>query len=261
MSAWAQIDVAIHWCEGRVMHARSAVAEHRFVYPIAFLRVPLSQLQSGRRWGGLFGVNRAAVFALHERDHGARDGSPLLPWLQRLLLEQGVDFPLGEVVLQTFPRLFGYVFNPVSFWFCHDRAGELRAVLCEVNNTFGESHNYLVRHADLRPLRSGEVLEAQKVFHVSPFFPVAGRYRFRFLAQQGRVGVNIEYREAGQLALLAHVGGRTRPLTATRLLGALLRFPLMTLGVMVRIHWHALHLWRKGAVFHRKPSPPLERTT
>lgn len=261
MSAWPQIDAAIHWCEGRVMHARSAVAEHRFVYPIAFLRVPLSQLKSGRRWGGLFGINRTAVLALHERDHGARDGSPLLPWLQRQLAGQGVDFALGEVVLQTFPRLFGYVFNPVSFWFCHDQAGHLRAVLCEVNNTFGESHNYLVRHADLRPIRSGEVLEAEKVFHVSPFFPVAGRYRFRFLAQQGRVGVNIEYRQAGQLALLAHVGGRTRPLSAARLLGALLRFPLMTLGVMARIHWHALHLWRKGAVFHRKPSPPLERTT
>jgi DUF1365 family protein len=243
------------------MHVRGAIARHRFVYPIAFLRVPLSQLRTGRRWGGLFGVNRAAVFGLHECDHGARDGSALLPWLRLLLAEQGVVIPLGEVVLQTFPRLFGYVFNPVSFWFCHDTDGQLRAVLCEVNNTFGESHNYLVRHPDLRPIVSGEALEAQKVFHVSPFFPVAGNYRFRFLAKPGQAGANIEYREGGELALMAHVGGRAHPLSAARLLGALLRFPLMTLGVMVRIHWHALLLWRKGAVFHRKPSPPLERTT
>lgn len=243
------------------MHKRSAVALHAFVYPVAFLRIPLTQLRSGRRWAGLLGINRAAVFAFHERDHGARDGSPLLPWLRRLLAEQGVDFPLGEVVLQAFPRLFGYVFNPVSFWFCHDTEGQLRAVLCEVNNTFGESHNYLVRHADLRPIASGEVLEASKVFHVSPFFPVSGSYRFRFLAQPGQAGVNIEYRKDGQLALLAHVGGRARPLAAGRLLGALLRFPFMTLGVMARIHWHALLLWRKGAIFHRKPNPPLERTT
>src|SRR5690606_14486018 len=193
--------------------------------------------------------------------HGARDGSPLLPWIRQQLAARGVDFPLGEVVLQTFPRLFGYVFNPVSFWFCHDTEGRLRAVLCEVNNTFGESHNYLVHHADLRPIVSGEVLEAQKVFHVSPFFPVSGVYRFRFLEQAGLGGVNIEYREAGQLALLAHVGGRAHALAPGRLLSSLLRFPLMTLGVMVRIHWHALHLWRKGAVFHRKPNPPLERTT
>lgn len=261
MKPWPHIDTTINWCEGRVMHARSAVAEHRFVYPIAFLRVPLSQLQSGRRWCGVFGINRAALFSLHERDHGARDGSPLLPWLKTLLAEQGVVFELGEVVLQSFPRLFGYVFNPVSFWFCHDTEGQLRAVLCEVNNTFGETHNYLVRHADLHPIVSGEVLEAQKVFHVSPFFPVTGNYRFRFLAQSGQAGVNIEYREQGKLALLAHVGGRAQALSALRLLGALLRFPFMTLGVMVRIHWHALQLWRKGAVFHRKPSPPLERTT
>lgn len=243
------------------MHCRCAVALHRFVYPVAFLRVPLSQLQSGRRWGSLFGINRGAILSFHERDHGARDGSPLLPWLRRQLQGQGIEFPLGEVVLQTFPRLFGYVFNPVSFWFCHDAEGQLRAVLCEVNNTFGESHNYLVHHADLRPIVSGEVLEAQKVFHVSPFFPVSGLYRFRFLAQAGQGGVNIEYREGGALALLAHVGGRQYALAPTRLLLALFRFPFMTLGVMVRIHWHALHLWRKGAVFHRKPLPPLERTT
>lgn len=261
MKPWPQIDAVIHWCEGRVMHARSAVAAHRFAYPVAFLRVPLSHLTTGRRWGGLFGINRAALFALHERDHGPRDGTPLRPWLEDLLCKQGADFPLGEVVLQTFPRLFGYVFNPVSFWFCHDTEGRLRAVLCEVNNTFGESHNYLVRHPDLRPFESGEVLEARKVFHVSPFFAVSGSYRFRFLAQPGRAGVNIEYRENDRLALLAHVGGRTHALSAQRLLGALLRFPFMTLGVMVRIHWHALQLWRKGAIFHRKPSPPVERTT
>lgn len=261
MSAWPQVDTAIHWCEGRVMHMRSTVARHRFVYPIAFLRIPLSQLSAGRRWGGLFGINRAAIFAFHERDHGARDGSSLMPWLRAQLAAQHVDFPLGEVVLQTFPRLFGYVFNPVSFWFCHDTDGQLRAVLCEVNNTFGESHNYLVRHADLQPIVSGDVLVTQKVFHVSPFFPVAGSYRFRFLARPGQAGVNIEYREAEKPALIAHVGGRLQALSAVRLLGALLRFPLMTVGVMFRIHWHALHLWRKGAAFHRKPVPPLERTT
>lgn len=243
------------------MHARSSAAMHRFVYPIAFMRVPLVSLRSGRHWGGLFGINRAALFALHERDHGPRDGSPLLPWLRSQLTGQGVHFELGEVVLQTFPRLFGYVFNPVSFWFCHDGDGQLRAVLCEVNNTFGESHNYLVRHADLRPIVSGDMLSTDKVFHVSPFFPVAGTYHFRFLAQSGQVGVHIEYRQGGQTTLLAHVGGRARPLTARALLSALLRFPFMTLGVMIRIHWQAVRLWRKGARFHRKPAPPLESIT
>jgi DUF1365 family protein len=243
-------------CFGEVVHRRLRPAVHAFRYPVFFLRVPLASLGSAPR----VRLDRLGVFSFHAADHGPRDGSPLLPWIHGLLAREGVVAD-GEIVLQTFPRVFGYVFNPVSFWFCHDTEGQLRAVLCEVNNTFGESHNYLVRHADLRPIASGEVLEASKVFHVSPFFPVSGNYRFRFLAQPGQAGVNIEYRKDGQLALLAHVGGRARPLAAGRLLGALLRFPFMTLGVMARIHWHALLLWRKGAIFHRKPNPPLERTT
>lgn len=261
MKPWPRMETEPVWCEGRVMHARRHTAMHRFVYPLAFLRVPLSAMHDCRHWLGLFGINRRALFAVHAADHGPRDGRPLLPWLQHSLAAQGVNFPLGEVVLQTFPRLLGYVFNPVSFWFCHDTDGQLRAVLCEVNNTFGEQHNYLVRHADLRPIASGDCLSTRKVFHVSPFFPVAGSYHFRFLAQANTVGVNIEYRQQGETTLLAHVGGRTRPLTAAALLSALLRYPFMTLGVMVRIHWQALHLWRKGARFYRKPAPPLETTT
>jgi DUF1365 family protein len=137
----------------------------------------------------------------------------------------------------------------------------LRAVLCEVNNTFGEAHNYLVSHAGLRPIVSGDMLSTAKVFHVSPFFPVDGSYHFRFLAQAGQAGANIEYRHQGQRTLLAHIGGRVQPLTSRALLSALLRFPFMTLGVMVRIHWQAVHLWRKGARFHHKPPPPLENIT
>ena len=265
INAWPQIETTSSWGEGRVMHARAGKAAHRFDYPIAFMRVPLSQLDNTlspqRRWGGLFGVNCAGVFSFHNRDHGACDGSELLPWLRDLLQQQGLNFALGEVVLQAFPRVLGYVFNPVSFWFCHDQEGRLRTVLCEVNNTFGERHNYLVFHADLRPIEPGDCLDAKKVFHVSPFFPVEGNYVFRFLAQPGIVGANIEYRQGGQVTLRAHVGGRLQPLSARCLLSALLRFSWLTLMVFVRIHWQAIHLWRKGAIFHCKPSPPVERTT
>lgn len=263
MSEDAPSRSTLHWCEGRVMHQREGVASHGFAYPVAFVRVPLTTLDepAARRWGGLFGVNTAGIFSVQRRDHGARDGSALRPWLIAQLANMEADFALGEVVLQTFPRLLGYVFNPVSFWFCHDTAGSLRAVLCEVNNTFGESHNYLVRPAEQGPIGKGEWLHARKIFHVSPFFPVAGDYRFCFLQHAGAVGTHIEYREAGQLRLRAHVGGRLHPVSARRLLRALWHYPFMTLAVMVRIHWHALHLWRKGARFYRKPLPPQERTT
>jgi DUF1365 family protein len=109
------------------MHARFAAgqspAAHRFVYPLFFLALPLSQLQdAGNRW---FGVERARPLSLRFRDHGARDGSPPEPWIRGLLAAEGITAADGEVVLQTFPRLFGFVFNPVSFWFCHDREGAL----------------------------------------------------------------------------------------------------------------------------------------
>ncbi|MBL8478439.1 MAG: DUF1365 domain-containing protein, partial [Sterolibacteriaceae bacterium] len=177
------------------MHARFAAgqspAAHRFVYPLFFLALPLSQLQdAGNRW---FGVERARPLSLRFRDHGARDGSPPEPWIRRLLAAEGITAADGEVVLQTFPRIFGFVFNPVSFWFCHDRSGALRAVLAEVRNTFGDHHNYLVAHADQRPITSADTLTARKIFHVSPFFPVAGEYRFRFDLSAERRLVVLDY--------------------------------------------------------------------
>lgn len=247
-------------CFGAVMHQRHAVADNRFVYPLAFMRVPLSQFDTLRV--PLLGVERAAVFSLRARDHGARDGSPLLPWLRQLLATHGVgQWADGEVVLHTMPRLFGYVFNPVSFWYCHDQRGALRVVLAEVNNTFGESHRYLVHHPDGRPIVPGDTLHARKVFHVSPFFPVRGEYRFTFDYRDGVHAVSIDYFDDGAPQLSTRVGGRAQALDGAAMRRWLWRFPLMTLGVMWRIHWQAVRLWLKKARFYRKPAPPLEETT
>lgn len=247
-------------CFGAVMHERHVEAHNRFVYPTAFLRLPLSGLETLR--APLLGIERAHVFSLRNRDHGARDGSPLLPWIRRLLREQGLGEACdGEVVLQTMPRILGFVFNPVSFWFCHDRGGALRAVLAEVNNTFGERHNYLVHHPDLRPIAAGDELRASKCFHVSPFFPVRGEYRFRF-EQRGAVhAVAIDLWHGGALQLATRLSGRAEALDGRALRKWLARQPFMTLGVVARIHWQALRLALRRVSFFRKPAPPLEETT
>jgi DUF1365 family protein len=164
-------------------------------------------------------------------------------------------------VLQTFPRLFGFVFNPVSFWFCHDRNGALRAVLAEVRNTFGDRHNYLIAHADQRPITAADTLAARKIFHVSPFFPVAGEYRFRFDLTPERRRVELDYWLDGERVLATALEGRPQPLAASALGRALLRQPLLTLAVVWRIHWQAVQLWLKRAVFHSRPQPPLQETT
>ena len=210
----------------------------------------------------LLGIERANFFSFRRRDHGARDGSALLPWLQRVLDTHGLRAVCdGEVVLQTMPRVFGYVFNPVSFWFCHDASGALRVVLAQVNNTFGERHNYLVHHADVRTIESGDELRARKVFHVSPFFPLSGEYRFRFERRARVHAVQIDLWDEGVLQLSTRIGGRAEVLDGHAMRRWLLRQPLMTLGVIARIHWQALRLAMRRVRFHRKPLPPQEETS
>ncbi len=247
-------------CFGAVMHERHVQAHNRFVYPTAFLRLPLSRLDTLRV--PLLGIERAGVFSFCNRDHGARDGSPLQPWIHALLRGQGLaEICDGEIVLQTMPRIFGFVFNPVSFWFCHDRAGVLRVVLAEVSNTFGERHNYLVHHPDQRPIVSGEELRATKCFHVSPFFPVRGEYRFRF-EQRGAVhAVSIDLWDGDELQLSTRLSGRAEALDGRAMRKWLARQPFMTLGVVARIHWQALRLALRRVSFFRKPPPPIEETT
>lgn len=250
-------------CTGTVSHARfvgrNSPTAHHFVYPLFFLALPLSTLhRAGNHW---FGVERARVLSLRYRDHGAHDGAPPEAWVRALLATEGIAAADGEIVLQTFPRIFGFVFNPVSFWFCHDRTGALRAVLCEVRNTFGDHHNYLVAHADQRPIYAQDSLTARKVFHVSPFFPVSGEYRFRFDLSSRRRRVNIDYWQDGERVLATVLDGAPQMLTSKAIRGALFRQPLLTLGVVWRIHWQALQLWRKRAVFHSRPNPPVEETT
>jgi DUF1365 family protein len=161
----------------------------------------------------------------------------------------------------TMPRMLGYVFNPVSFWFCRDRSGALRAVLCQVNNTFGESHCYLVHRADAQPLQPDQWLDGRKVFHVSPFLPVEGGYRFRFRLDGKTAHVDVNYHDADGLMLATSVSGRRQPLTDRAVLRHFLGNPTMTLGVIARIHWQALQLWRKRVKFYRKPNPPPEFVT
>lgn len=241
------------------MHRRVRPANHAFVYPVFYVQLPLRDLSAAD--GGLFGVNRRAVLSFRNEDHGPRDGSALLPWIEDLLTRHGLPTD-GEIVLQTFPRLFGYVFNPVSFWFCHDAGGALIAVLAEVNNTFGGSHGYLL-HRNGEVLPDGEEIRADKVFHVSPFNEVEGGYRFRFHLCREVQTARIDYDDAEGVLLLTSISGRARPWSAASLFGAILRMPLLTVGVMARIHWQALRLWLKGVPFigAHPSSQPLQEST
>lgn len=239
---------------GRVMHRRRRPAANAFVYPVFYVLLPLRQLAQADR--GIFSVDRANLLSFRQRDHGARDGSPLLPWIESLLRANGLPDD-GAILLQTFPRVCGLLFNPVSFWYCHDRAGALIAVLAEVSNTFGGHHNYLL-HEHGRPLADGSELRADKRLHVSPFNVVEGGYRFRFHLARRSPLARIDYDDAAGEVLRTALCGESRGWSAPALLAAFLRMPWLTLGVVVRIHWQALLLWRKGVPFHGAQPPTTQ---
>ncbi|OWY28261.1 DUF1365 domain-containing protein [Herbaspirillum robiniae] len=248
---------------GQVMHLRLRPARHRFVYPVFCVRLDLDRTSdAGNAW---FGVDSRRPMNIHLRDYGPRDGSNPAAWVRTRLRQAGLPDD-GAIWLQTFPRLFGFVFNPVSFFLCHDRRGDLRAVLAEVNNTFGQTQHYLLRAADHGAIGEHTRLACDKLMHVSPFCTVRGFYRFRFRDSGHTAFVGIDYFDQGhssgsdqdlQPLLRTSIGGRLLPLTAASTLAALCAQPLLTLGVVARIHWQALLLWRKRVPWFSKPERQL----
>jgi DUF1365 family protein len=247
---------------GEVRHARHRPKRNAFRYPVYFLRLPMRSLERALVGQSLLSHNRFNLLSFHDADHGDKRRSvTLVAWIEALLRSEGIDDADGEIWLHTFPRVLGYTFKPVSFWFCQRIDGSLRAIVCEINNTFGERHCYLLAHRDGRPIAVGEELAATKVFHVSPFCAISGAYRFRFINRQDRTVARIEYDDVagdGSLSPLisTSLSGRLQPVSNRALLSAFVRMPLFTFGVIARIHWQAVRLWWKRAPFFSKPAPP-----
>jgi uncharacterized protein len=244
---------------GAVRHVRHRPRRNAFAYPTWFLMLPMRALRSGGN--GALVRNRRAALAFHDSDHG--DGGPdALAWMERLLRQHGIVDADGEIWLHTYARVLGYTFKPVSFWYCHRADGSLRAVVAEVNNTFGERHCYLLENP-----RYGVPCSADKVFHVSPFCPVRGHYRFVFMrTRQGdrdRTVARIDYHDedAAPVLIGTSVSGDLVPLDTATARRALWQHPAMTFGVIARIHWQALRLWIKRTPFFRQPAPPAEFVT
>ncbi|MEN9864460.1 MAG: hypothetical protein RL748_50 [Pseudomonadota bacterium] len=254
-------------CFGQVRHQRLRPAANRFAYDTYFVRLPLRSLGQNRFDCALFGRNRFNLLAFYDADHGDGKGS-LLTWVTHLLHEHGIDDADGEIWLQTMPRVLGFVFNPVSFWFCQRRDGSLRAIVVDVHNTFGERHCYLL--TDGASIANGVQLAARKVFHVSPFCQVEGAYRFRFLqaaraaadgSSQMHYVARIDYDDASGPLLQTSITGRAEALGNSSVARAFFGMPLMTLGVVVRIHWQALRLWLARVPFFSKPVPPQQKVS
>lgn len=241
---------------GTVAHRRFFPVRHRFRYGVYYLWLDLSELAALDRTVRGFGYNRAAPFAFHDRDHGPHDGSALRPWFEGYLRAQGIDLEGGPVRILTIPRVFGYAFNPISVWCGYGPGDDLRAVLYEVTNTFGQHHAYLggVEGADVRH-------EFHKELFVSPFIDMDARYEFRLRGPGARVSLTVrETLATGHVLDASLVAGR-RPLDARGLWRVFSMHPMMGLKVIGGIHWEAWSLWRKGAPFRRHGPPPVHGVT
>jgi DUF1365 family protein len=233
-------------CVGSLMHHRIGAPEHRFAYPLYMLLLDLDELPDLDRRLRLLGHNRPRPLSFRDGDHLGGDAGPVRDKVESFLRREGIEPPGGRILLLTHPRVFGYVFNPVSFFYCYEPGGALATRVAEVNNTFGDRHAYA---------GSVSAWTDKKVMHVSPFFSMAGSYLWDLPEPDGeRIEARVDLAREGRRLLKARLTLRPEPLTDRALAWALLRYPFMTLKVAGAIHFEALRLWRKGARVFTKPT-------
>lgn len=238
---------------GRVGHQRHRPRAHRLDYRVFSLLLDLDELPELGRRLRLFAHNGSGLFSLRDRDHGPGDGSPLGPYVRGLLARAGVHDADGPIRLLCYPRVLGFVFNPLSVYYCHRTDGSLRALIYEVNNTFGERHSYVIPVVEDGPRVRQTV---RKAFYVSPFLPMDCEYEFRLRPPGEHLSLAIHETHEGEPILDAWFTGKRRPLSDVTLVRAALSIPLLTLKVLAGIHWEAFKLWRKGIpLFRHAPTP------
>ena len=242
----------VDYIEGWTWHGRKGDLENAFRYSVDYVMFNATHKILGP---ALFSRNAAGVFSVYDTDHGGPPNRGRgVAWVKDVLSSHGVELE-GDILLLAQPRVLGHVFNPVSFWLCHNATGDICAVISEVTNTFGDRHSYLCHHDDLRPILPTDTLSAQKIFHVSPFQPIDGNYVFRFDIRPDKIGIWIDLQIPGG-GVMANLIGPRRPLRTVDILRALLRRPFGSRRVLGLIHWQAFKLWRKGAKYRKRPSPP-----
>ncbi|MGD9297859.1 MAG: DUF1365 domain-containing protein [Chromatiales bacterium] len=241
-----------------VIHRRHDKHAMHFDYRIFRMLLDVDELEKSASGMRLFSIDRWNLFSFRRHDHGPRDGSALRSWAEALLQAHDIDTGGGKILLLAMPRLFGYAFNPLSIWYCLDAAGRLCAVICEVRNTFGDYHTYVLHgHAD----EAGYLQESQpKSFHVSPFMQISGEYRFRINMPQDDYLLHIEYVDDAQRLLTAVEKGRRKEFNDRGLLAILAVMPFVTFKVMAAIHWQAVKLWLRGAKIYPHPDRSRSET-
>ncbi|WP_127716798.1 DUF1365 domain-containing protein [Halobacteriovorax sp. HLS] len=229
-----------------IYHKRFLPKVNEFHYGGFYIKFDLDQVDSLRNT--IFSLNKFNFFSFYSKDHGSGDDESLRDWALGILSKSGIRSFKGKIVLQTFPRVLGHVFNPVSFWFCYQQ-DQVVAVICEVNNTFGQRHCYVVKH--------GKKGVLPKEFHVSPFYDVCGNYEFTF--EEDSVVIKLFDNKVEQI--VTSIKGRELEWTVGNFLSLWIKYPVYSIMILYRIHYQALKLFLKKIKYFTKPKQKDKEVT
>ena len=234
---------------GTVIHKRFKPKKHFFKYSVFSLFIDLSELNQLDNSIKFFSFNKFNLISFFEKDHGDRDGSSLIKWVKKNLNENNISSENIKIKLLCYPRIFGYVFNPLSVFFIYNSKNKLISILYEVKNTFGEQHTYIFKVEDDLNLFQHN---CSKKFHVSPFIEMNCNYFFRILKPGEKISVIIDQYHTNEKILYASQDGKRVDFNSKELLKSYLKHPLMTFKIISAIHYEAFKLWTKGIKFISK---------
>jgi len=234
--------------KGFVTHRRFKPLRHYFSYKTFSILFDLTELEDLHKKISIFSFNRFNIFSFYNKDHGSRDGNDLTEWVKMNLKKFNLNFNISKIKLLCFPRVFGYVFNPLSIFYCYD-GNVLKAILYEVKNTFNEQHTYVFPVND-----SSKIITQQcnKKFYVSPFIKMDTFYNFRLTEPDESIRILIKQTDKEGKILVACQAGKKQAMSLKQLLINFFTHPMMTFKIMVSIHYEALRLWKKGAIFQKR---------
>ena len=228
--------------DGKVIHRRFKPKEHYFKYKVFSLLIDIDELEIIQKKIKIFSYNKFNIISFFDIDHGPRDGTPIKDWVIDNLKKIGINNEKIQIKLFCYPRIFGYVFNPLSIFFIYDQNSKLISILYEVKNTFGEQHTYVFKTNDDKIITNN----CTKKFHVSPFINMECQYYFRVLKNSEKISIIIDQKDKEGKLLYASQDGKAKDFNEKNLIISYISHPLMTLKIIAAIHYEALKLWLKG---------------
>ena len=232
---------------GFVTHRRFKPKRHFFSYKTFSLLIDLNELKNLEKKIKIFSHNKFNILSFYDIDHGPRDGSPLINWVKKTLVDAKIYIGSGSIKLLCYPRFFGYVFNPLSIFYCYEN-NSLKAIFYEVKNTFNEQHTYVFETNNSDRIEQS----CKKKFYVSPFMDMNTYYDFKLIDPGEQLFVSIKQTDKEGIILTAVQTGDKKKFNLKQLLTNLFRYPLMTIKIISAIHFEAFLLWKKGAIYRSR---------